>query len=73
MTTFLLAFAFLVIIVAAMSVGVLFGRARVKGSCGGINNVPGAERQCGCDNPCDIKKKADEAREQRERETHFPA
>ena len=34
--TILLAFLFMLLVVAAMSIGVIFGRPPIKGSCGGI-------------------------------------
>jgi len=34
--TILLAFLFMLLVVAAMSIGVMFGRPPIKGSCGGI-------------------------------------
>ncbi|WP_043887849.1 (Na+)-NQR maturation NqrM [Methylophaga thiooxydans] len=46
MTTFIAAFVALLIIVAAMAVGVLFGRPAIKGSCGGLNQV-GLSGSCG--------------------------
>jgi len=36
---FLLALLFLITIVAAMSVGVMGGRAPITGTCGGLNNL----------------------------------
>lgn len=39
--------------VAAMNIGILFGRHGVQGSCGGLNRIPGLENACGgCDKPC---------------------
>ncbi|TVP57211.1 MAG: (Na+)-NQR maturation NqrM [Halomonadaceae bacterium] len=38
MSTFLLAFAMVMVLIAAMSVGVMFGRKPISGSCGGLNN-----------------------------------
>jgi uncharacterized protein len=34
--TVLLAFLFMLLVVAAMSIGVMFGRPPIKGSCGGM-------------------------------------
>ncbi len=45
MTTFLLAFGVLLLIVIAMSVGVLLGRKPIKGSCGGMSAL-GMETEC---------------------------
>ncbi|MDG2060362.1 MAG: (Na+)-NQR maturation NqrM [SAR86 cluster bacterium] len=46
MTTLILTFIFLVILVALMSVGVLFGRQPISGSCGGMKSIEG---QINCD------------------------
>lgn len=73
MTTFLFAFAAMMVVVAAMSVGVIVGRSRVKGSCGGVGNIPGLDKQCDCDNPCELKQKVREAAAKRERENHLSA
>ena len=45
MTTILLTLGLLLVIVAAMAVGVIFGRGPIKGSCGGIAALTG-ERSC---------------------------
>ena len=47
MTTFLLTLAFLLIVVAAMAVGVIFAQKPIKDSCGGI-------QQLGMGGKCDI-------------------
>lgn len=47
MAEFVLSFVFLLIIVAAMAVGVMRGKAPISGSCGGLNRV-------GLGGPCDI-------------------
>jgi len=54
MTTFLLAFALFGTAIAAMAIGVIFGRPRIEGSCGGLNRVPGVDSDCGgaCRRPC---------------------
>jgi hypothetical protein len=39
MTEFLLSFAILLMVVAAMAIGVMRGRAPISGSCGGLNNA----------------------------------
>lgn len=72
MTTFLLVFALMIVIVLAMSIGVLLGRKRIKGSCGGVGNIPGLESQCECENPCDKKLKR-EAEQKTEHKVNFPA
>jgi hypothetical protein len=45
MTTFILAFALIAIIIAAMSVGVIFQNKPIKGSCGGMAAL-GLETDC---------------------------
>lgn len=46
MITFFATFAILLVVVAAMAIGVLFGRSAIKGSCGGLNQV-GLSGSCG--------------------------
>lgn len=45
MSTFLLSFVVMLACVVALALGVLLGRAPLRGSCGGLNN-------CDCANPC---------------------
>ena len=49
MIEFVLAFLVLLMVVAAMSIGVLYGKEPISGSCGGLNNlgVDGACEICG--------------------------
>jgi hypothetical protein len=37
-----------------MAIGVMAGRGRIEGSCGGLNRVPGVDSDCGgaCRRPC---------------------
>ena len=56
MATFLATFILFLIVMTIMSVGVMFGRKAIKGSCGGINS--GA---CGCVKKCAIKRKAEQS------------
>lgn len=45
MTLFLTVFAFMLMVVMAMAVGVIFGRKPIAGSCGGLAAV-GIEGKC---------------------------
>lgn len=45
MATFLAVFVFMLLVVAAMAVGVIFGRKPIKGSCGGMSAL-GMETEC---------------------------
>ena len=56
MTLFLITFAFIAVVIAIMSVGVIFGRQAIKGSCGGSG---GAE--CVCTEKCDKRKQLEAA------------
>ncbi len=55
MSTFILAFAFFLIMVAAMAVGYMVQRKTISGSCGGLGAL-GIEKACDCPEPCDRKK-----------------
>ncbi len=46
MTTFFVTFLVFILFVAAMAVGVIFSNKKLKGSCGGLNNVDGLEGDC---------------------------
>lgn len=48
-------FTFFVLLLAflGMAVGVIFGKKELKGSCGGISNIPGMKSDCSCSNPCE--------------------
>lgn len=35
------------LVILGMAIGVLRGRAAISGSCGGLNNIPGVESDCG--------------------------
>jgi hypothetical protein len=58
--TFLLAFTLFATAIGAMSIGVMFGRRRIEGSCGGLNQVAGIESDCGgaCRRPCARRRSA---------------
>ena len=56
MSLFLIVFAVMLLLVAAMAVGVIFGRKPIAGTCGGLNNMTGGGscEICGGDpNRCD--------------------
>ena len=50
----LFSFVIFILVVLGMSVGVILGRHSIKGSCGGLNNIPGIESDCrgACRRPC---------------------
>lgn len=47
MTTLLIVFAFMLLVVTAMAVGVIIGRKPITGSCGGMSAI-------GMDSACDV-------------------
>lgn len=55
MFTFILAFVFFLVMVAAMAVGYLVQRKSISGSCGGLGAL-GIAKACDCPEPCDRKK-----------------
>lgn len=48
MATFLLAFILLGLVIIGMSLGVIFMDKRIKGSCGGLNAISGADKCLVC-------------------------
>jgi hypothetical protein len=46
MMVFIATFVILLIVFAAMAIGILMGRPAIKGSCGGLNNI-GLSGSCG--------------------------
>ncbi len=48
MSTFILAFVLLLIIMVGMSLGVMLMGKTIKGSCGGLNAISGADRCVVC-------------------------
>ncbi|MET1412879.1 (Na+)-NQR maturation NqrM [Roseibium sp. HPY-6] len=53
MATFLIAFVLLVLVVAGMSLGVIFMGKTIKGSCGGLNAISGADKCVVCQKDVD--------------------
>lgn len=49
MTIYLAAFVVFAIALTGMAIGVIISNRRIKGSCGGLNNIPGAEGSSVCD------------------------
>lgn len=60
MLTFVITFVVLLLIVLIMSVGYIFHRKSISGSCGGIASL-GIDNVCDCPEPCE-KRKAREAK-----------
>ncbi len=52
MSIFLATFGIMLVVIAIMSIGVMFGRKAIKGSCGGLNSS-----NCVCVEKCDKRKK----------------
>ena len=56
LSTLILAFSVTALAVAGMAVGAIFSGRTIKGSCGGIGNIPGIEPiPCSCEKPCEKK------------------
>lgn len=53
METFLVAFGAFVVVVVGMSVGVLFKRNPITGSCGGLNAISDSDKCVVCSMPVD--------------------
>ena len=49
---FIITFLVFLAVILLMALGVLFGRNRIQGSCGGLANV-GIEKSCDCEEVCD--------------------
>ncbi len=56
--TIVLVFLLLLVIVAGMSIGVIFSDRKIKGSCGGVAKMMGIKSNCSCDKPCEKRKAA---------------
>ncbi len=56
MGLFLVSFVVMILVVAAMSVGVIVSNRRIKGSCGQLAAM-GIERACGCPDPCERRRR----------------
>jgi len=56
MSVFLLSFVIFSLVAFGMSLGLILNNRELKGSCGGLGNVPGIGGDCSCSNPCEKKK-----------------
>lgn len=56
MQIFLITFFILALAFFGMSLGVLLNKRELKGSCGGLSNIPGLESDCSCSSPCEKRK-----------------
>lgn len=56
LTLFVASFVLFLLIIGGMSLGYLFRRKTLQGSCGGIAAL-GMEKVCDCPEPCDARKK----------------
>lgn len=48
------------LVMVGMAIGVLRGRSAISGSCGGLNQIPGVESDCGgvCRKPCSRRRES---------------
>lgn len=67
MELFLITFIVMMLAGLGMAAGLLLNNNELKGSCGGLANIPGIASDCSCANPCEKKK----ARMKAEQEIHF--
>ncbi len=58
MAMFLVTFGVMLLAVAGMAIGVIFGRTPIAGSCGGLNAVNGSSACQSCSRPCSSKRTA---------------
>jgi hypothetical protein len=65
-STFILAFAFFLLMVAAMAIGYILQKKTIAGSCGGLGAL-GISKACDCPEPCDRKKARMEREEARQK------
>lgn len=71
LTVFVASFVLFLLVVAGMSLGYVFHRKSIQGSCGGITAL-GMEKVCECPEPCESRKKrlAKEAQRREQLEKH---
>jgi hypothetical protein len=56
LTVFIATFVLFQLVIGGMSLGYVFKRKSLQGSCGGITSL-GMEKVCDCPEPCDARKK----------------
>jgi len=56
MSVFLITFLIFTLVAFGMSLGLILNKRELKGSCGGLGNIPGVSSDCSCSNPCEKKK-----------------
>lgn len=63
MIYFIATFVVFLLVIFGMSIGYIFHKKSISGSCGGLASV-GIEKECDCPEPCDnrLKREAEEAR-----------
>lgn len=71
MQLFLLTFLILGLAIFGMALGVILNKRELKGSCGGLSNIPGMEKSnCSCSNPCEKRKaRLQQEQEKKQQET----
>ncbi|MGB8667350.1 MAG: (Na+)-NQR maturation NqrM [Serratia inhibens] len=71
LTVFIATFVLFLLVICGMSLGYVFKRKSLQGSCGGITSL-GMEKVCDCPEPCDARKKreAKEALRRQQLEKH---
>lgn len=56
MIYFIATFVVFLLVIGGMSIGYIFNKKTIGGSCGGLASV-GIEKECDCPEPCDNRKK----------------
>lgn len=62
---FFVTLGFFLVVVLGMSVGYIFQKKTLAGSCGGLGSV-GIEKECNCDNPCEKRQERERIAAQKE-------